>query len=131
MLRLCIPAPLLFVLLLQPLCAPVQCLNKLKLTSYVSLEPSNLAVAFPSKPCGESAFVKWDPPSMAFLIKSYRVTCEARVSHRVVKIVEGSLTESEIGPLQDDSTYRCFVASVSKIYGISRPVASEVFSTNR
>ena len=128
MLRLCISISLLFAFFLHPVC--VQCLGKLE--KDVSLQPSNVIVTFPSSSCGDSAFVEWDPPSKAFLIESYRVTCEATdLSDRVFVVVEGDVTKVEVGPLQLDSSYRCIVISRSKIYGSSQPVASEPFSTQR
>lgn len=97
----------------------------------VSLEPSNVVVTFPSEPCGDSALVEWNPPSKASLLQSYRIICEASDFYdRVIEIVDGDATEVQVGPLQLDSTYRCFVASRSKL-GTSQPIASEPFSTKK
>ena len=97
----------------------------------VSLEPSNVVVTYPSERCGDSALVEWSPPSKSSLVKSYRIICEASDFYdRVIEIVDGDATELQIGPLQLDSTYRCFVASRSK-FGTSQPIASETFSTKK
>ena len=131
MLRLRIPASLLFALLLQRFSVSVECLGKDKLVEDIFPEPSNVVVTFPSEPCGDSALVEWNSPSKAFLVQSYRVICEASdFSDRLVEIVDGDATEVEVGPLQLDSTYRCFVALRSK-FRTSKAVASEPFSTEK
>lgn len=130
--RLNIAAPLLLAVLLPSFFNPAECLDGSKLIKGVDLEPENVLVTFPSDPCGDFALVEWDPPSKDFLIESYRVSCEAAdFSDRVVDLIGADSTDAVIGPLQLNSTYRCFVASRSKLYGSSRPVASEPFSTSK
>lgn len=130
--RFHITAFLLLVVLLQPLTSPVRCVGNKNLINGVDLEPKNVVVTFPSEPCGDFALVEWDPPSKSFLVENYRVVCEATdLSDRVIDLVGGDSTEAVFGPLQLSSTYRCLVVSRSKIYGSSRVVVSEPFSTSK
>ena len=131
MVRVCAAASLLFALLLQRFYVPVQCRGIDKSLSLdVSLEPSNVVVTFPSQPCGDSVLVAWDPPAKSYFVESYRVTCEdIGFSDRKIEVVDGDLTEVIVGPLQLNSTYRCLVASWSKLYGASQAIASKAFST--
>lgn len=132
MMRLHSMAQTFCALLLLHVIHPVEGLGKDKLTKDIAPEPESVLVTFPSEPCGDLAFVTWTAPPKEFLVESYLVTCEASdLTDRLAQIVDGGTTEVIIGPLELNSTYKCFVSSRTKFHGTSKPASSEPFSTIR
>ena len=75
--------------------------------------------------CTEYATVSWTAPTKDFGISGYIVKCTS-IDDRVVDFVDSSRTSAKIGPLDLDSEYVCFVASLSSLGG-STLVESEPF----
>ena len=130
--RLRMGMPILAAFLLIPFLHTVQSLGKGKATIDLVLEPQNVLATFPSEPCGDSVIVEWTAPPKDLLVVGYGVSCEAiDLSDRLGELVSGDVTAVVIGPLKMNSTYRCSVSSRTKLYGASKPVSSQPFSTTR
>lgn len=98
-----------------------------KLRDEVAPPPRDVVVTFPSVECGDKALVEWKQPIDFYLVQKYYVKCKS-LKDRIVEIVDGSMTQTLIGPLQLDSKYQCEVAAKVD-FAISEPAVSVPFIT--
>ena len=100
----------------------------LQLRSLCPGSPQNVEAIFPSENCGDSALVSWEAPG-ASRVDFYQVACNGVGVVPVEVVVNASVTEAVVGPLDTSGVeYTCSVFAVNS-FGTSTPGVSNPFIT--